>query len=108
MSDVRFITKQSEIPEANYYVVMDDSFMSGWGPAESKTNTLIFLCASMSEAETVYNNAKARTDMKRVRINTEKPRLVRGHAYQIKTARTYPNWYRTGAFGGLGSAFGRR
>ncbi len=98
MSDPDFITRQSEIPEAPYYVVMDDTFMSGWGPAAGKINTLVFLCKTTKEADAVYFNGLARKEMRRVRVVTEKPRLVRGHLYQIKTRGNYSHWYESGAF----------
>lgn len=43
-----------------YYVTMDDTFMSGWGEAEGKTNKLIFKCKDKEEANVVAENAKRR------------------------------------------------
>jgi len=93
-----FITTQAEIPKAPYYVVMDDPFFSGWGPSEGKTSTYIYPCANYAEAEVVAENAKARKDQKRVRINVGKPKLSRGHLYQLKTRADGPSWYVPGYF----------
>lgn len=51
-----------------YYVVMIDSFMSGWGKAEGKENVLIFECETKDEAKVVYDNANSRSDMRDVEI----------------------------------------
>ena len=93
-----FITSQSEIPKAPYYVVMDDTFFSGWGPTEGKTATYINTCANYREAEIVADNARTRGDQKRVRITSGKPKLSRGHVYQVKTKADAPRWYEAGYF----------
>ena len=93
------VTSKSEIPDAKYYVLANDTFMSGWGEAEGKTNTLIFTASSYDEAEIVSDNAKTRSDMKRVRINSNKPSLQKsGYYYQVKTKDVAPNWYKQGYF----------
>lgn len=47
------VTSTRDIPKAPYYVLCNDSFMSGWGPARDAINTLIFPCATFEEAEIV-------------------------------------------------------
>lgn len=88
------VTSQGEIPAACCYVCTNDRFMSNWGPASGKTNTLIFCCASYEEAEIVAQNARARKDQKNVRICSGKPKLRAGVLYQVKTREEYPRWYK--------------
>jgi len=92
------ISRPSDIPNTPYYVLCDDPFMSGWGPARQLINTLILPCASPAEAGIVRANARARGDMKRVRITTTKPRLRPGHLYSLHTKEDYPRWYEAGFF----------
>lgn len=85
--------------EAAYYVSMVDIAMSGWGPSSNKDNVLIFLCDTFCDAQTVADNARARSDQKHVRISEDKPMFdpVTNHV-QIKTREIYPSWYVPGAF----------
>lgn len=94
----QIITKQSEIPEAPYYVLANDSFMSGWGPAAGKTNTVILPCRSYEEAEVVAANARARSDMRRVRIAYLPPKLSKRNIYSLMDRETAGRWYTPGAF----------
>lgn len=101
-----FIKYQSEIPAAPWYVTMNDSFMSGWGGARGKIASYVYPCASFEEAEAVAANARARTDQRRVNIVSghdkagfqRRPRLQRGHIYQVVTRADAPRWYEPGAF----------
>lgn len=82
-----------------YWVTMTDSFMSGWGCAEGKINKLIFECESLKEARIVEENAKNRSDMKRVNICTKKPYYnYSTHYVQNKNKEIYPDWYKEGYF----------
>lgn len=92
------IDKRSQIPEARFYVLSNDTFMSGWGPARGKINTIILPCESLEEAETVESNCHDRTDQNRVRIVGNKPRLRDGVLYSLLTRETAPFWYQDGAF----------
>jgi hypothetical protein len=86
------------IPDAPFYVLTEDSFMSGWGPAKNKVNVLILPCETYTEACIVADNARNRSDQKRVRINTTKPR-VRPHWYiSVHDKGSYSRWYEPGAF----------
>ena len=90
-----------------YYVTMTDRFMSGWGRAP-RTNKLIFLCDDMTEAQTVEENARNRSDQKYINICGSRPKHYRstmgsnyelnGAFVQIKTKADYPTWYEKGAF----------
>jgi len=92
------ITSASEIPKAPFYVLANDEFMSGWGPAEGKTNTIILPADSYEEAEIIADNAKARSEMKRVRIVSNKPKL-QGHViYSLMNRREAARWYTRGGF----------
>lgn len=91
------ITTQGDIPDAPFYVTCTDKFMSGWGPAKRRNNRLIFVCASMAEARTVYDNAVGRSDQKNVHICTRKPKLDHyTNLYQLKTRGDYSAWYEPG------------
>ena len=95
---------------APYYVVSEDTFMSGWGKASSLRNILIFPCDSYEMAETVEDNARNRTDTINVRIVTTKPRyfppnseVMNGYEHcgiyaQVKTPEDYQCWYKEGYF----------
>ena len=87
------ITSRTEIPDAPFYVLSNDAFMSGWGPAEGKTNTIILPCESYEEAETVEATAKDRGDQKNVRIVANKPRLRPGVLYSLLVKESSPRWF---------------
>lgn len=87
------------IPDAPYYVLSNDTFMSGWGCASGKINTLILPCDSWEEANTVATNAKTRKEQKYVRIVDKKPRLRHAtHVYSVHTREEYWGWYTPGWF----------
>lgn len=97
-----------EITRETVFVTTTDTFMSGWAVAEGLTNKLILLCNSMEQARIVADNAKARSDQKRVKIHTKPPTYLRktkgkdyveGDKYvQIKTIEDYPSWYEKNYF----------
>ena len=93
------VTVRSQISDAPFYVLCNDSFMSGCGHAAGEINTLIFPCESHDQALIVEQNARNRSDMRYVRVVANKPRLKPlGYLYQVKTPDTYPNWYQVGYF----------
>lgn len=102
----KFIKYQSEIPSAPWYVTMNDAFLSGWGGAQNKIASYIYPCDSIEEARAVAGNARARTDQRRVAVVSgqsaagfpQRPKLVRGHTYQVVTKDMAPRWYEPGAF----------
>lgn len=109
MSDI--VERRDEIPNAPFYVLSNDTFMSGWGRAHTSgawgnphpdqgalVNTIILPCSSAKEAETVASNARRRTDQRRVRIVTAKPRLRPGVVYSLMSREESSRWYQPGAF----------
>ncbi|MFO7902321.1 MAG: hypothetical protein R6U98_06665 [Pirellulaceae bacterium] len=92
------ITERREIPDAPYYVMSNDSFMSGWGPAKGRINTIILPCESLREARIVEWNAGQRTDQQRVRIARNKPRLRDGVLYSLMDKEEASRWYEPGGF----------
>lgn len=64
---------KSVIPNRDYYVVMTDSFMSGWGGAKGKTNKFVIGTNDYSRARQLQALAKKRPEMKYVSIRTTKP-----------------------------------
>lgn len=87
------ITSRSDIPDAPFYVLSNDSFMSGWGQAEHAINTVILPCESYSEAQIVADYAESRSEQRRVRIVANKPRLQPGHVYSLLTRDHATAWY---------------
>lgn len=88
------ITSRADIPDAPYYVLCNDSFMSGWGSAKGKINTLILPCRSGSEAEIVAAHARKREDQKYIRIVANKPRINTSRVYySLHNWDDYSAWY---------------
>ena len=90
-----------------YYVSMTDNFMSDWGRAEGLINRLVLICDTLAEAETVFDYALSRSEMRRVTISSTPPAYFHrrwqetGDEYEtgryyvsIKTKDEYPRWYR--------------
>lgn len=71
---------------SKFYVCMNDSFMSNWGPAEGKTNVLQIACDTQAQAQAVLKAAEDRPEMKRIRINT-KP--IRDNASSCVSEKTF-------------------
>lgn len=71
--------------KANFYVRMTDSFMSGWGLAENKTNVLVIACDTAAQAFQIFYAAKDRPEMKRVAILQNKPKNRSGVLYSWRT-----------------------
>lgn len=83
-----------------YFVTATDSYMSGWGNAQGKTNKLVFGCTSYDQAETVEGNLKARDEMKYVNICVTKPRYNE-RRYLVQwyfPGGEYPDFYKKGYF----------
>jgi hypothetical protein len=80
---------------SKFYVSMTDKFMSGWGCADNKTNKLVIECDNYSEAETVYNNAIKRHEMKYVNICSKKPYYTSRYNYVSYHDKTdYSAWFK--------------
>lgn len=80
--------------KTNYFVTMKDTFLSGWGESQGKDNILVFPCSTYEEAENVFNNSRARTDMTDQKIRITYPRYDERFYYvQRKTKEEAPRWY---------------
>ncbi len=79
-----------EIPDAPYYVCANDKFMSGWGDARGKINTLIFPCDTILEVDRIMNVLESNDSMRYVRVCYTKPRLKpSGYLYQVKESKDW-------------------
>ena len=56
------------------YVRMTDTFMSGWGRAEGKTNVLVIECDTWEQALAIRQAARDRREMRRIAICGSLPR----------------------------------
>jgi hypothetical protein len=68
-----------------YYVTMIDRFMSGWGAAAGKINRMVVECQTMPQAEQIARVARARSEMRRVRVCLNRPRYGAGVLTSWKT-----------------------
>ena len=94
-NEMRILDHPDEVPAAAWYVLVTDTFMSGWGPAEGKTNRLVFPCDSFAEAESVASYAASRTDTENVRVEpSPPPAFWRCELGQLMTPEVAPAWYR--------------
>ena len=87
------IASTKDFPKHNFYVTATDTFLSGRGDAEGQTNVVVLGCATYAEAETVMANAKGRSDMKRVRIISNPPRVRPGNLYSYMDRDHAKAWY---------------
>jgi len=90
----KHITKVGEIPDSPYYVVCTDTFMSGWGQARDKDNVLIFTAGGYATAVKLRDKLLSRSEMKRVRINSTKPRIKSHWFAQVFIPEKNPLWYK--------------
>lgn len=82
-----------------FYVKMIDTFLSGWGGAENKVANYVIECETAQEAEIVAENAKNRTDMKKVSIVVSKPTYnLKKHQVSFVNKETAGNWFKEGFF----------
>lgn len=84
------------IPEAPYYVLSNDSYMSGWGKSKGKINTCVVPCTNDAMARGVKAYIESREDQKYIRIVCNKPRTKSYVLYSIQLgwidrAREYSN-----------------
>lgn len=92
------ITAADAIPAAPYYVLSDDAFMSDWGEAQGRVNTIILPATDHAEAEVVAANARNRDEQRNVRILDRAPALSSGVIYSLLTRDDASRWYTPGAF----------
>ena len=86
------------IPPAAFYVVAEDSCMSGWGPCDGRdgrpwSNWVVLPCADHNEARRVLTYAKSRGEMKRARIVRNVPRQRRGVLMSVLTRADAREWF---------------
>lgn len=55
------------------YVIMTDTFMSGWGMAENLINKYVVVCDTHTQAHTIVKNARKRSEMKYINTRSTKP-----------------------------------
>lgn len=94
IADNNHITKQSQILDAPYYITCIDTFMSGWGRAEGKSNKIIFVCKNKDQAYAVESNCEYRDEIKYVRWIEHKPAISPNQYTQLITDEIYQNWYK--------------
>lgn len=99
----RIIESATELPYARFYVTCQDRFLSGWGRAEGKRNYCVFLCDTEEEATIVADNARARTEMVKVRTSSGlapngKPPVSRRSVWSLMDRDGCARWYEAGAF----------
>lgn len=92
------ITSAEQIPDAPFYVLMRDTFLSDWGQADRRDAFYIAVCRSRSEAELVAANARARGDQDEIDVLQAKPLIHREARFGLMTRESSERWYRQGAF----------
>jgi len=92
------ISSADAIPTTPYYVLTDDSFMSDWGEAAGRVNTIILPCTDQAEADVVATNARNRDEQRNVRVLDHKPALSSGVIYSLMLKEEAGRWYTPGAF----------
>ena len=60
------------------YVGMTDTFMSGWGDAEGRTNRYVVECDTEIQAQQIEKAARARDEMKRIKRTCHQPKSTGG------------------------------
>jgi hypothetical protein len=81
------------------WVVCTDSFLSGWGSAPARSLYALAV-ADARQANIVAHNARARSDMKRVRFmrNVRSMRLKAGDHLRMVGPEQASRWYEEGGF----------
>ena len=104
------IHSAEEVPAAPFYVLYHDNYLSDWGDAYGKTNTLIFPCQTREQAIIVKGIIFEKTGLDRRCDETvdehqsqiaETYELIRGklqldfdeHLYILMSEETTPYWY---------------
>ena len=57
---------------------MKDNFMSGWGPAEGKTNLYEVECDTLEQQEQIENAAESRSEMSDIKLKRNETREYEG------------------------------
>ncbi len=80
------------------FVVCTDTFLSGWGGASEGRSLYALAVDNDDEAWMVLNNARDRSDMKRVRFVKTLPKLRAGDHLSIVDRTCAARWYEVGGF----------
>lgn len=80
------------IPDTPFYVLAEDSFMSGWGAARGQVNTVVVPCGNKQEIQRAMAYMKERTEMKRIRYVCRMPRPKAHVKYSIIASWAYAEW----------------
>ncbi len=89
---------EAERAATRFFAVATDSFMSGWGKASGGRSLYALACESLREAETVAENMRKRSDMKRVRITKGLPRVRANDHLSVAGKTEAERHYRAGGF----------
>lgn len=89
---------EQEKKETWAFVVCNDTFLSGWGYARGGRSLYALAVTSPDQAKIVLDNGRARSDMRRVRLNMRLPRLREGDHLVIVGPSDAPRWYEPGGF----------
>lgn len=79
------------------YVIVKDTYLSGWGLAEGKDNILIFKCKDIIQANNVLENCNNRSDFKVIGIFCTPPnKYANSEKYfvEYKSKKEMPIIYR--------------
>ena len=57
-----------DVPDAPFYVVTRDTFLSGWGGAKGRANVVVVPCETQGVADTVKAYVLSRSDMSSVSV----------------------------------------
>jgi len=79
------------------YVIMIDSFMSGWGKAPGRSYIAIAV-DNQEEADIVMQNARKRSEMKSIRLRKKLPKVSEGDHLKVTDKHDFGNWFQPGAF----------
>lgn len=77
------------------YVTMTDKYLSDFGEAKGKVRRLIIECDTEEQVQEVVDNAKARGDMIRIKVNRSKIHKKKEVSYlHLKYEDLPPTWKR--------------
>jgi hypothetical protein len=92
------ISDPSEVPAASHYVLMRDTFLSNWGPAEGKDSIHVYPCDGEQEASVVVANAGARDDQDQIRVVRELPEFEADWVVSLVDREHAARWWEPEAF----------
>jgi hypothetical protein len=90
---VETASTQSEIPEAAFYVTAIDSFMSGWGGAQGKSNVICLPCVDESQAKKAMAYMLSRPEIEKIKVSRQKPLVDVEATVSVFNPQDQPVWY---------------